>query len=172
MNIMPIISKMNRVEHTLEPLYNKESRTLILGSMPSVASRARLKYYGHPSNRFWMILERVYETQITDWKSFILDNHLALWDVIASCDINSSSDASIKNVKVNDIKKLLDNAKIENIFVLGKTAYKLYNKYIFPTIKRSAIVLPSPSSANARMRLEDLVEEYKIIRTLTIKSVE
>lgn len=158
---------MNRVEHTLKPLYNKKSRTLILGSMPSITSRAKMKYYGHPTNRFWPLLEYIYDTKIIDWQAFILEHHLAMWDVIESCDINASSDSTIKNVRVNDINKLLKETEIENIFVLGKTAYNLYNKYILPITKKEAICLSSPSSANASKKFSDLVEEYRIIKKIT-----
>lgn len=158
---------MNRVEHTLKPIFNSNSRTLILGSMPSVKSREMGKYYAHKSNRFWKVLENLYNCQITDWKKFILDNHLALWDVIASCDIQSSDDASIKNVVVNDISNLISRTKIENIFVLGKKAFDLYNKYVLPSTGIIAIYLPSPSSANASFSLDSLVKEYEIIKEVT-----
>ena len=135
--------------------------------MPSITSRQKLKYYGHPTNRFWPIMEKIYNINITDWKNFILENHLALWDVIESCDINSSSDASIKNVKVNDIEALIKETEIKEIFVLGKTAYNLYNKYVYPTLQKEAIYLPSPSSANAAFSLDTLIDQYKIIRDLS-----
>lgn len=153
-----------KVVHTLEPIYNEQSKTLILGSMPSVQSRAKLKYYAHPTNRFWPIMESLYNCKIDDWKSFILENHLALWDVISSCDIASSSDASIKNVTVNDIASLIKKTKIKNIFVLGKTAYNLYNKHILPELKIEAVCLSSPSSANAAKSLDSLICEYKVIK--------
>ena len=166
-NILPSTSKMNRVEHTLDPIYNKHSKTLILGSMPSITSRAKMKYYGHPTNRFWSIMEQLYNCKIENWQKFILDHNLALWDVIESCDIDSSSDASIKNVKVNDIEKILRETEIQNIFVLGKTAFNLYKKYVYPKTKIEAICLSSPSSANASKKLVNLVDEYKIIKEKT-----
>lgn len=156
-----------RVQHTLEPIYNKNSKTLILGSMPSTTSRKQMKYYGHKSNRFWTALELIYNEKIDDWKEFILKNNLALWDVIESCDIEGSSDSSIKNVKINDIKSLLLKTEIKNIILLGKSAYNLYNKYVFPITKIAGIYLPSPSSANAQYSLEKLLNEYKIIKEIT-----
>ncbi len=119
-----------KVIHTLDPIFDENSRTLILGSMPSIKSRELKKYYGHKTNRFWKILERLYGEPIDDWKKFILNHNLALWDVIAECDIHSSSDRTIKNVVVNDVSSLLAKTKIENIFLLGKSAYDLYNKYL------------------------------------------
>lgn len=156
-----------RVEHTLEPIFNKESKTLILGSMPSIKSREIMKYYGHQTNRFWPIMESLYAEKIDDWQDFILRHHLALWDTIASCDIHSSSDSSIKNVVPNDIKSLVDSSEIEHIFLLGNTAYKLYKKYIEASVGIEGIPLPSPSSANATYSLSRLIEEYKIIKDVT-----
>lgn len=158
---------MNRVTHTLEPIYDKNSKTLILGSMPSIKSRKIGKYYGHSQNRFWSILENIYGEKIDDWKEFILRHNLALFDVIASCDITGSSDASIKNVIPNDIKSIVDKTKIKNIFLLGRLAYNLYNKYLFDSVGIKGIYLPSPSSANASISFEKLCETYKIIKNTT-----
>lgn len=158
---------MTKVEHTLEPVFDLNSKTLILGSMPSVTSREILKYYGHKSNRFWTIMETVYEEKIEDWKEFILKHHLALWDVIAECDIESSKDSSIKNVKVNDIAGLIKMTNIENVFLLGRSAYDLYNRYLLKKVGIRGIYLPSPSSANATFSLEKLVEEYTKIKEVT-----
>lgn len=162
---------MKKVEHTLKPIYDKNSKVLILGSMPSVASRANMKYYAHPSNRFWQILEILFEETSENWENFILKHHLALWDVIESCDIEGSSDSSIKDVKVNDIASILKQTQIKHIFVLGKTAYNLYEKYIYPDIKIKANYLPSPSSANATFSLERLVEEYRVIKSCSEKKL-
>lgn len=158
---------MSRVEHTLEPIYSKNSRSLILGSMPSIKSRELMKYYGNKNNRFWTVLEHIYGGKIIDWKKFILENNLALWDVIASCEIDASKDSSIKNVVVNDIKKIVKESNVQNIFLLGSVAYDLYYKYVYPQTHIEGILLPSPSSANAKFRTSDLVEKYKIIKELT-----
>lgn len=158
---------MTKVEHTLEPVFDPNSKTLILGSMPSVTSREILKYYGHKSNRFWTIMETIYEEKIEDWKEFILKHHLALWDVIAECDIESSKDSSIKDVKVNDIAGLIKMTNIENVFLLGRSAYDLYNRYLSKEIGIKGVYLPSPSSANAAFSLEKLVEEYTKIKEVT-----
>lgn len=158
-----------KVFHTLEPVYNKDSKTLILGSMPSVKSREINKYYGHKTNRFWQVMEAIYEEKIDDWKDFILRHNLALWDTILSCDIDSSSDSSIKNVVPNDIKSLVDNSNVTHIFLLGNTAAKYYKKYIEKSVGIEGIVLPSTSSANATFSLEDLTCIYRIIRDVTEK---
>lgn len=159
-----------RVNHTLEPIYSKESKTLILGSMPSVASRNIGKYYGHKTNRFWPVMYAIYEEEPNmDWRDFIIKHKLALWDVIESCEIDASSDSSIKNVRPNDIASLLEKTEIENIFILGQKAYDLYNKHIKEHVNIEAKVLPSTSSANASYSLEDLIKEYSIIRKITEK---
>ena len=94
---------------------------------------------------------------------FLLRHHIALWDVIESCDINGSSDSSINNVKVNDIKGLLDKTDISTIFTTGKKAHELYIKYVYPQLGIEDINLPSTSSANARMKLDELVSTYGVI---------
>lgn len=149
--------------HTLEPIYDDNSKVLILGSFPSVKSREKMMYYSHPQNRFWKVMSILFDEEIANKKEIVLKHNIALWDVIESCDIDGSSDSSIKNIKVNDIRKIVDNSKVLNIFVLGRKAYDLYNKYIFPNIKVEATMLSSTSPANAVKSLDDLVNEYRII---------
>ena len=158
---------INRVEHTLDPIYDKNSKTLILGSIPSVQSRKQGMYYANKTNRFWLVMSKIYNEKITDRRAFILKHHLALWDVIASCDISSSSDSSIKNVKVNDVRTLINNSKIKHIFLLGKKAYELYYEYLYDLVGIEGVYLSSTSSANARKSFFDLVEEFKIIKKVT-----
>lgn len=152
------------IQHPIEPIYNENSRILILGSFPSVKSREEGFFYGHPQNRFWRVLSAVYqmETPITveEKTKFLLDNNIAVWDVIASCDIVGSSDSSIKNVIPNDIQRIVDVASIEKIFVNGKKAEQLYKKYIENEIGRQVICLPSTSSANAVWTLEKLIQTW------------
>ncbi len=154
-------------QHPFPPLYDKNSNILILGSFPSVKSREQMFFYGHPQNRFWKVVSAVVgaETPVTieDKKNFLLSNNIALWDVIASCDITGSSDSSIKNVVANDLTEILINTDIKQIFVNGKTAEKYYNKYIRDAIKRDAICLPSTSPANAGWGTERLINEWKNI---------
>ncbi len=152
-----------KVTHELEPFFDKDSKILILGSIPSIKSRELGFYYMHPSNRFWQVLEKVFKEKIIDKKAFLMKHHIALWDVIKECDIKSSSDSSIKNVKTNDINELLKKTKINKIYTTGSKADSLYQKYIYPKTKIKNIALPSTSSANAKMKLETLVEEYSKI---------
>ena len=152
------------IKHEIEPVYDKNSRILILGSFPSVKSREAGFFYGHPQNRFWKVLagickEAVPQT-VEEKKCFLLRNGIAVWDVIAECDITGSSDSSIRNVKPTDIRRILDAAKIERICCNGATAYRLYEKYLFPLCKREAVKLPSSSPANAAWSAERLMEEW------------
>lgn len=153
--------------HTFEPIYNKESRVLILGSFPSVKSRENQFYYGHPQNRFWRVLASVFDTEVPETidekKVFLLEHHIAIWDVIESCTIMGSSDTSIKDVFVNDFSYILENSKIEQIYVNGTKAYELYNKYAKEKTQMEAIKLPSTSPANAAWGMERLVEAWKQI---------
>ncbi len=156
-------------KHPFPPLYDKDSKVLILGSFPSVKSREQMFFYGHPQNRFWKVISAVMGTDtpigIEDKSRFLHDNHIALWDVIASCDITGSSDSSIKNVVANNLSEILENADIKQIFVNGKTAEKYYNKYIRNTIGRDVVCLPSTSPANAGWSVDKLVDEWKILKT-------
>ena len=159
--------------HPFPPLYDKNSKVLILGSFPSVKSREQMFFYGHPQNRFWKVISAVMgaDTPVTieEKSDFLHANHIALWDVIASCDITGSSDSSIKNVVANDLTEMLDNADIKQIFVNGKTAEKYYNKYIRDTIGREAVCLPSTSPANAGWSMDRLVEVWGVIKDILIK---
>lgn len=158
------------IEHPFPPLYNKDSKILILGSFPSVKSREQMFFYGHPQNRFWKVISSVFECNepktIEEKKQFLLENGIALWDVIASCDITGSSDSSIKNVKVNDISKIIKEADIRQIFVNGRTAEKYFKKYTKSQINKDAICLPSTSPANASWSLENLVEKWKAVKII------
>ena len=157
---------MKRVFHELEPIYDKNSEILILGSFPSVKSRENHFYYGHPQNRFWRILEHLFDVKFIDIESkkkFLYEHHIALWDVIESCEIEGSSDASITNVKINDIKKIIDESQIKKIYVNGKKAEELYNKYVFNQVNISCIVLPSTSPANASYTFDKLIKKWEVI---------
>lgn len=154
--------------HPIPPLFDENSKTLILGSFPSVKSREAAFFYGHAQNRFWSVLATLYgvpkpET-VEEKKKLVLENNLALWDVIASCEIVGSSDSSISDVTVNNLSVIINNSKIERIFVNGKTAEKYYNKYTYPKTGIKAVCLPSTSPANAAWKLEKLVEKWSIIK--------
>jgi hypoxanthine-DNA glycosylase len=152
------------VVHPIAPVYDKNSRILILGSFPSVKSREEMFFYGHPQNRFWRVISAVFgaETPQTaeEKRIFLLSHGVALWDVLASCEIEGSADSSIKNAVPNDLSRILSEAKIEKIFVNGKTAEKYYKQYIEPVLNIKATVLPSTSPANATYKLEKLITEW------------
>ena len=155
--------------HPIDPVFDKDSAVLILGSFPSVKSREEGFFYGHPQNRFWKVTARVFDEDIpltvSSKREFLLRNHIALWDVIGSCDIEGSSDSSIRNVTVNDISIILNTADIRLICLNGKKAYQYYQKYMFPVIKREGICLPSTSPANAAWNIDRLLEAWSVIRT-------
>ena len=159
---------MNNIQHPFPPLYDAESEILILGSFPSVRSREQKFFYGHPQNRFWRVTAAVFGAEIPvtieEKRRFLLANHIALWDVIASCEITGSADSSIRNVRPNDLAPILAAAQIRQIFVNGGTAAKYYDKYQKPALGREAIRLPSTSPANAAWNLERLTDAWSVIR--------
>ena len=159
------LTEYEHVTHTFGPVYNRNSTILILGSMPSVKSREQQFYYGHPQNRFWKVLPAVFgETKpgtIEEKKDFLLRNRIALWDVIASCDIIGSSDNSIKNVIANDMNVILSAADIGTVFLNGGKAYELFRKYCGKYVKPKLVKLPSTSPANAAWSLERLTKAWK-----------
>ena len=154
--------------HTIGPVYDENSEILILGSFPSVKSRENAFFYGHPQNRFWKVTAAVFDSPVPETieekKIFLIENKIALWDVIHACDITGSSDSSIKNAVPNDLNVILNTAKIKKIFVNGKTAEKYYNKLIRNTVKREAVLLPSTSPANAAWSFEKLACAWRVIR--------
>ena len=160
---------MERIEHPITPVYNENSKILILGSFPSVKSREQGFFYGHPQNRFWKVVAAVHDcavpVTVEEKRAFLLEHGIAVWDVIQSCEIVGSSDSSIKDAVANDLRVILDAADIRQIFVNGKKAEELYKKYIAPKIGRDAVCLPSTSPANAAWSVERLVAEWKKIRS-------
>jgi len=160
---------MERIEHPIAPVYNENSKILILGSFPSVKSREQGFFYGHPQNRFWKVVAAVHDCAVAvsfeEKRAFLLEHGIAVWDVIQSCEILGSSDSSIKDAVANDLRVILDAADIRQIFVNGKKAEELYKKYIAPKIGRDAVCLPSTSPANAAWSVERLVAEWRKIRS-------
>lgn len=155
------------LKHPIAPVYDNESKILILGSFPSVKSREQQFFYGHKQNRFWRVLARVLgcavPESIDEKRVMLLNHHIAVWDVIASCEITGSSDASIRDVVPNDLSCILSCADIRSIYTNGAKAHQLYKKYIFPVNGREAFLLPSTSPANAGYSLERLVEVWKVV---------
>ena len=159
--------KLETIVHDIPPLYDAESRVLLLGSLPSPASREAHFFYGHPRNRFWPVLaavlgEKTPET-IEEKREMCHKHHIALWDTIAKCDIAGASDASVRNAEPNDIGRLLRESRIERIFATGAKAGELYRRLIEPQTHVPVTVLPSTSPANAAWTFERLVEAYRVI---------
>ena len=155
------------LRHPFPAIYAPDSRILILGSFPSVKSREQKFFYGHPQNRFWRIMAALLGTDVPqtteETRAFLLAHRIALWDVIASCDIAGSSDASIRNAVPNDLSPILETASVRQIFTNGGTAHRLYRKYIYPLTGREDIVLPSSSPANAARSLDALIDAWQIV---------
>ena len=159
--------KQEVVHHTLGPIYDCNSKILILGTMPSPKSREVGFYYSHPQNRFWRVMAEVFQKElpktIEEKKNFLYQNGIALWDVLQSCTIVGADDNSIKYPVINDIGRIISGSNIRNIYTTGTKATALYKKYCLPIIKVNSIALPSTSPANCRKGLSDLIREYQII---------
>lgn len=159
---------METVEHTLPPVYNENSRVLILGTMPSPKSREAGFYYSHPQNRFWRVVSDLLsqELPVTNEEKtcFLLQNHIALWDVLKSCTITGADDSSIQNPVPNDIGGFLIKTGINTVFTTGSKATSLYHRFCEKNTGVPAIPLPSTSPANCRhYNYERLKEAYRVI---------
>lgn len=152
------------VTHEIQPVFDSRSRVLLLGTMPSPASREQGFYYGHPQNRFWRVIAAIFDEPaprtIEEKRDMLLRHHIALWDVLASCEIEGASDASIRGARPNDLARIFDAADIHAVFATGTKAGELYRKLIEPTLGVPCTTLPSTSPANAKMKLADLVDAY------------
>ena len=154
--------------HTIKPIFNKDSKVLILGSFPSPVSREVGFFYGHPQNRFWNVLAAVFSDSeilinpldIETKKQFLIRNRIAIWDVLAGCEITGASDSSIRNPVPNDLSIITDKYEIKAVFTTGNVASKLYRKFF----DKNNISLPSPSAANAAVSEHELIIKYSIIK--------
>ena len=150
--------------HPIPPVYDKNSKILILGSFPSVKSREARFFYGHPQNRFWKTLAALFDAEcpvtVEEKKDLLLTHKIAVWDVIKSCEISGSSDSSIRNAEPNDLARIFGAADIKAVFANGGTAFGLYRKF---NPNSEITRLPSTSPANAAFSLERLINEWKEI---------
>ena len=186
---MPVSDEgYQHIEHGFEPVFDQRSRVLVLGSFPSVLSRANAFYYGNPQNRFWRVMAAclgvpvppnegdplasgepaTLDASVAAKRAMLLNGGVALWDVIESCDIKGSSDASIKNVVPARVELITSNTSIEQVICNGGTAGRLYKRYLQERTGLPAVVLPSTSPANAAWRLERLVERWGSATTWTL----
>ena len=158
---------LTRIEHPIPPTWDARSEVLILGSFPSVKSRESGYFYGHPQNRFWRLLALLYGESCpvgnAGKRAFLLRHRLAVWDVIASCEISGSSDSSIRNAVPNDIRVILDGAEIRQICCNGQLSFRLYNRLLLPATGREALCLPSTSPANAAWTMDRLLGAWSVI---------
>lgn len=160
---------METVTHTIAPVFDRESRVLLLGTMPSPKSREAGFFYCHPQNRMWKVLAGVFgeadPVDIEARREFLLSHHIAMWDVLSECEIKGADDNSIRKPKANDLSVILEHAPIKAIFTSGKKAFALYNRHIRPVTGREAVCLPSTSPANCRYEtLETLIRAYGVLR--------
>ena len=156
------------VTHAFQPVYNAESRILILGTMPSPQSIKHGFYYSHPQNRFWPLLSALFHEPLPqtpeEKTALVLKHHLALWDVLAKCEINGAADSSIRKPVPNDFTLILRDTRIDRIYTTGKAAYTLFQKHVAPVIGRDANYLPSTSPANqALFPWEKLLAEWQTL---------
>ncbi|HHW95397.1 MAG TPA: DNA-deoxyinosine glycosylase [Mogibacterium sp.] len=162
------MTRHQTIIHPLRPLFQADSRILVLGSFPSVKTREYGFFYGHAQNRFWPLLERIFSvklsTDIEERRAFLLQHYIAVYDVIYQCDIIGSSDASIQNAVPSDLSPIFQEADIKQVFCNGGTSYRYYQKYQERKTGFKAVQLPSTSPANARYSIDDLYEQWKIIR--------
>ena len=158
---------LQTVCHNIPPLYDSESRVLLLGSIPSPKSREAGFFYAHPQNRFWRVLAAVLgeaaPQTIDEKRAMCLKHHVALWDTIARCDIAGASDTSIRNAEPNDIGALLRKTQITRIYATGAKSAQLYRRLIELQIHVPITQLPSTSAANAAWPLERLIDAYRVI---------
>ena len=156
-----------RIDHPIPPTWDSNSVILILGSFPSVKSREMAYFYGHPRNRFWQVLGILVgdpvPATVSERRAFLLRHKIAVWDVIASCTITGSSDSSIQDVTPNDLTPILTGSSIRQIFVNGKKASQLYERYLLPKTGKAAVTLPSTSPANAAWSLPKLTEAWRVL---------
>lgn len=156
-----------KVIHEFDPVFNEESRILMLGTMPSPKSRETGFYYGHPRNRFWKVVSDVCGEELPgtreDKIAFALRNKIAVWDVLAGCEIEGADDSSIRKPEPNDMSRILDHADIRAVFTTGTKASQLYRRYCYPKTGIEAVALPSTSPANCRVTYEELYQAYSVI---------
>ncbi|QOL33100.1 DNA-deoxyinosine glycosylase [Bifidobacterium eulemuris] len=184
------VDRLEHVEHGFGPVWDADSGVLVLGSMPSPKSRQMRFYYGHPHNRFWPVMAAVFdddscldpdkamteEALVEARRRFAISHHVALWDVVASCDIAGASDASIRNAVPNDIASVVSRSSIAHVFATGAKAGQLYRKLCVPALIEAGYedlpmtILPSTSSANASIRLDQLVESYRLVADCSFRT--
>lgn len=156
------------MKHPFDPVFDKNSEILILGTFPSEKSREYGFFYGHPQNRFWKIIVLLTKSNkipqtIYEKKQILLKNRIAIWDTIKNCDIKGSSDISITNIIPNDLSKILEYANIKQIYANGSKAYQIYMKFCYQNTGKNILKLPSTSPANASYSLQKLYNAWKVI---------
>lgn len=156
---------MEHLMHTIPPTFDEHSRVLVLGSFPSPKSREGQYNYGHPQNRFWRVLSQLAGEELPTTneqkRSLCLRHGIALWDVVAECDIEGASDTSIRNAKPNKLSLITRVAPIEAVYCTGAKAFELYRRLgCEAECGLPATRLPSTSPANAACKMDQLLAAY------------
>ncbi len=164
---MTATGEYQHISHGFAPVFDERSRVLVLGSFPSVLSRENAFYYGNPRNRFWRVMAACLgeavppDESIARKRELLVRHKIALWDVVESCDVRGSSDASIRNVVPAKIERVLDAAPIELVVLNGATAGRLYRRHLAQRAGVPARIAPSTSPANAAWSLDRLIERWR-----------
>ncbi|NLM00391.1 MAG: DNA-deoxyinosine glycosylase [Treponema sp.] len=161
---------LETIIHPFEPVFDSNSKVLILGTMPCLVSRKNNFYYANPHNRFWQVLSAVFDESlpytVEDKKQFVLKHGIALWDILQSCEMSGADETTIKKPVANDLTKILTGSNIKIIYVVGDKAFKFYKKYCQKQTLIPAIKLPSTSTANqGRFPLNVLIDKYMVLKT-------
>jgi TDG/mug DNA glycosylase family protein len=156
-----------KVIHNIDPVFDDKSQVLILGSCPSVISRKYKFYYANKQNRFWPLISDILNEKtpdtVDDKKKMLLNHGIALWDIVKSCDIQGSSDNSIKDIEPNDISLILEKSEIKMIVCNGNKSYELFEYFYSDKIGINVKKMPSTSSANASYDRKRLMTAWSII---------
>ena len=157
--------------HTFKPIFDRNSKILILGSFPSVVSRKFGFYYANPQNRFWRLLAGILNAplpeSIDEKIKFLLTHRIAIYDAAISCEIKGSSDAKMTAVSPANLEPIFKVAKITQVYANGGKAHEICEKYLKTQILnatgREPIKLPSTSPANASFSFERLAREWTVV---------
>ena len=157
--------------HPFKPIFDENSKILILGSFPSVISRKLGFYYANPQNRFWHVLAGILNTPLPksmDEKiNFLLAHRIAIYDAAISCEIKGSSDAKMTAVVPVNLEPIFSVARVVQVFANGGKAHEICEKYlknqILNATGKEVVKLPSTSPANANFSFERLVREWMVV---------
>ena len=155
-----------------------QCRVLVLGSMPSIRSLELVEYYGHAQNRFWDFIEELFAIpralEHVERLRRLRAAGVGLWDVVQSCQRETSADAKIQAVQVNDFVALFQSYPgLARVYCNGAKAYELWQRHVVSQLEAAATPvpncerLPSTSPANAsQTRAAKLAAWRRLVATL------